>query len=138
MNEQQSLQAMQANPQDDSLCEVLADWLKQRGDRRGELLRIRQLQRRIEVPNREQVAMRLQELLAEGVWPVGPRTTNTHGMKLAWIASGEFLMGSPSAGRRPLPCRHEPLAETGRFDLATETPSHTVHLGSPGPGPQRT
>src|SRR5277367_2034319 len=98
MNDEQAfLQAMQENPEDTALRLVFADWLEERGDPRGELLRLlHTLTQSVEVPDRSKLEDRLRSLLAAGVQPVGPFWTNSIGMKFAWIPAGTFLMGSPA------------------------------------------
>ncbi len=88
--------AMRANPDDNNLRAVLADWLEGQGDPRGELLRITELLRRGRVPHRRRLEARLRSLLYKrNIRPVGPTLTNSVGMKLAWVPAGSFLMGSP-------------------------------------------
>jgi formylglycine-generating enzyme len=95
------LQAMQEHPEDASLRLVLADWLEERGDLRGELLRLlHMLTQAVEVPDRHGLEDRLRSLLASGVQPFGPLWTNSIGMKFAWIPAGVFLMGSPETEKR--------------------------------------
>jgi sulfatase modifying factor 1 len=90
------LQAMQEHPEDTALRLVFADWLEERGDPRGELVRLlHTLTQSVEVPDRSKLEDRLRNLLASGVHPVGPFWTNSIGMKFAWIPAGTFLMGSP-------------------------------------------
>jgi len=90
------LRAMQANPEDTGLRLVFADWLDERGDARGELIRLlHTLTQSVEVPDRSKLEDRLRSLLASGVEPVGPFWTNSIGMRFAWIPAGTFLMGSP-------------------------------------------
>src|SRR5271156_3705070 len=97
-DEQAFLQAMQENPEDTALRLVFADWLEERGDPRGELLRLlHTLTQAVEAPDRSKLEDRLRSLLAAGVQPVGPFVTNSIGMKFAWVPSGTFLMGSPEA-----------------------------------------
>lgn len=97
MNDEQSFhQAMQHHPEDNSLRLVFADWLEERGDKRGELIRLlHTLTQSIEVPDRKLLEERLRSLLASGVQPVGPFWTNSIGMKFAWIPAGSFVMSSP-------------------------------------------
>jgi formylglycine-generating enzyme len=91
------LQAMQEHPDDTALRLVFADWLEERGDSRGELIRLlHTLTQSVEVPDRRKLEDRLRNLLASGVKPVGPFWTNSIGMKFAWIPAGTFLMGSPA------------------------------------------
>src|ERR1700722_4847724 len=88
--------AMQARPADTTLRLVFADWLEERGDKRGELIRLlHTLTQSIEVPDRKKLEDCLRSLLAAGVQPVGPFWTNSIGMKFAWVPAGTFLMGSP-------------------------------------------
>jgi len=95
-DEQAFLQAMQENPEDTALRLVFADWLEERGDARGELIRLlHTLTQSIKVRGRKNLEDRLRALLASGVHPVGPFWTNSLGMKFAWIPAGTFLMGSP-------------------------------------------
>jgi uncharacterized protein (TIGR02996 family) len=90
------LQAMQANPDDAALRLVFADWLEERGDSRGELLRLlHTLTQSVEVPDRSKLEDRLRSLVESGVQPVGAFVTNAIGMKFVWIPAGTFLMGSP-------------------------------------------
>lgn len=52
-DEQAFLQAMQENPEDNTLRLVFADWLEERGDPRGELIRLlHTLTQAVEVPDR--------------------------------------------------------------------------------------
>jgi uncharacterized protein (TIGR02996 family) len=94
--EQTFLQAMLEDLRDLALRLIFADWLEERGDPRGELLRLSHLLTRdTDQPNRRQMEERLRSLLEAGVQPVGPFWTNSIGMKFAWIPPGVFLMGSP-------------------------------------------
>ncbi len=96
MDEEQFLQAILDDPDEDVPRQVFADWLESRGDFRGELLRVSNLLRRVEVPHRAALEGRQQQLLhQEGVSPVAPTITNSLEMSLVWIPSGGFLMGSP-------------------------------------------
>src|SRR5271154_4570735 len=99
MNEEYSfLQAMLANPSDAALRLIFADWLEERGDPRGELLRLTHtLTQSIDVPRRAELESRMQALVDEGVQAVGPFWTNSIGMRFAWIPQGTFLMGSPKS-----------------------------------------
>ncbi len=108
-------QALLKDPESDDLRQVFADWLEQKGDPRAELLRLTDVLRRVDVPNRQQVENRLRQLLdppkpqrswsqwlvgqpspeaIEPLAPVGPFFINSIGMKLAWIPAGTFLVGS--------------------------------------------
>src|ERR1700691_2831088 len=99
MNDEQSfIQAMQEHPEDSALRLVFADWLDERGDARGELIRLlHTLTQSVEVPDRSKLEDRLRSLVATGVQPVGPFWTNSFGMKFAWIPAGTYLMGSPES-----------------------------------------
>jgi formylglycine-generating enzyme len=89
------LHAMQQHPEDNALRLVFADWLEERGDKRGELIRLlHTLTQSIDVPDRARLEERLRGLVASGVIPVGPFVTNSIGMKFAWIPAGTFKMGS--------------------------------------------
>jgi uncharacterized protein (TIGR02996 family) len=97
MTEKAFLLGMLEQPDDPVPRLVFADWLEERGDPRGELLRLTHaLTQTIDCPDRRAREARLRALLAEGVRPVGPHWTNTLGMQFAWVAPGAFLMGSPS------------------------------------------
>jgi uncharacterized protein (TIGR02996 family) len=94
--EQAFLQAMVENPRDLALRLIFADWLEERGDPRGELLRLSHLLTQdTDQPNRPQMEDHLRGLLEAGVQPVGPFWTNSVGMRFAWVPPGVFLMGSP-------------------------------------------
>jgi uncharacterized protein (TIGR02996 family) len=96
MNEADFLRAMEKHPNDSSLRLVFADWLEERSDSRGELIRLlHTLLQSVKVPERRKLETRLRGLLESGVQPVGPFCTNSIGMKFAWIPAGTFLMGSP-------------------------------------------
>ncbi len=111
------LQEIHDDPNDETNWLVLADWLEEQGDRRGELLRLT-LARSANpagrgAPTRE---ARLQELLASGVRPCAPVLTNGLGMQFALLRAGKFLMGSPKK-------------EKGR--QANEGPVHEVEIARP-------
>jgi uncharacterized protein (TIGR02996 family) len=111
------LQALHADPADDTARLALADWLEEQGDPRGELLRLHLALRR-PAPGTDLGACegRLRELLASGVRPCVPLLTNSVGLQLALIPPGAFLMGSPDseADRSP-----------------DEGPQHEVELSRP-------
>src|SRR3954466_14951956 len=90
------LRAMQEHPDDTTRRLVFADWLEERGDPRGELIRLlHTLTQSVVVPDRGSLEERLRDLVAAGVKPVGPVWTNTLGMELVLIPPGTFNMGSP-------------------------------------------
>ncbi len=95
MNEEAFLHAFLEEPDDGSLALIFADWLEERGDARGELLRIQCTLARREADGRTRAALeaRGHQLLSAGVEPVG--LTNSLGMRLALVLAGKFLMGSP-------------------------------------------
>jgi uncharacterized protein (TIGR02996 family) len=97
MNEEAALlQAMLAEPHNSALQLIAADWLEERGDARGELLRLAQeLTNAIKIRNRAEKERRVQALLADGVRPFVPIVENSISMKLALLPSGTFLSGSP-------------------------------------------
>src|ERR1043165_4096287 len=92
------LEAMLANPNDLALRLLCADWLDERGDPRGELLRLTHtLTQAIDVPQRADLEARVQQLMREGVQPIGPFWTNAFSMRFALLPPGIFLMGSPES-----------------------------------------
>lgn len=95
MNENDFLDAIQAAPTDPVPRLVYADWLDEQGDPRGELLRIQEELRRIEVSDRPLKEARMHELLNDDVEPLLIRHTTSTGMEEVLIFPGEFLMGSP-------------------------------------------
>jgi uncharacterized protein (TIGR02996 family) len=115
--EEALLQAIHASPADDTARLVLADWLQEQGDPRGELLRLHvALRQRPEGADLCACEERVRALLAAGVRPCVPVLTNSIGMQLALIPPGVFLMGSPAE-------------ETGRND--DEGPQHEVAITRP-------
>jgi uncharacterized protein (TIGR02996 family) len=91
------LQELHAHPGDDLTRQALADWLQERGDPRGELLRLcLVLKEHKEATQRQAAEARLRELLSVGVRPCVPVRTNTIGMRFALIPAGAFTMGSPA------------------------------------------
>src|SRR2546421_731083 len=98
------LQAIHDHPGDETSWLALADWLEERDDPRGELLRLtRWLRTEGDGPGRLAWEGRVRELLASGLRPCWPVLTNSVGMQLALVLSGAFRMGSPEgeAGRSP-------------------------------------
>jgi uncharacterized protein (TIGR02996 family) len=114
------LAALQADPNDNDLRLVYADWLEERGDQRSELIRLlHTLTRPVGEPDRRALEGRLLDLLAAGVQPIGPFWTNSLGMKFAWVSPGAFLMGSPeSEARRGEDETQHPVTLTKGFYLA--------------------
>jgi uncharacterized protein (TIGR02996 family) len=111
------LQALHDNPADDVTRLVLADWLEEQGDVRGELLRLHvALRQRSAGADLSACEERVRSLLAAGVRPCVPTRTNSIGMQLALIPAGAFLMGSPES-------------EANRS--AAEGPQHEVALSRP-------
>ncbi len=103
MTEYDFLETILSDPTDSTPRLVYADWLDELGDPRGELLRIQEELRQLEVPNRERVEARMRELLSAGVEPLTITKTNELQMKFTLIFPGEFWMGSPrnETGRHP-------------------------------------
>jgi uncharacterized protein (TIGR02996 family) len=100
------LQALHADPTDETTWFALADWLEDDGQgERAELLRLVRRLRALPVMKRTKERARLEgrvaELLNGGVRPVVPEVVNSIGMRLALIPPGRFRMGSPAseAGR---------------------------------------
>ena len=123
------LQAIQEHPADTALRLVFADWLEERGDVRGELIRLlhtltqpieaRGRKKTIEVHRRKELESRLRGLVACGFQAVGPFFTNSIGMKFAWIPPGTFEMGSPNnEGGRDRDERQHRVTLTKGFYLA--------------------
>jgi uncharacterized protein (TIGR02996 family) len=96
--EQAFLADMLAHPADFTPRLVFMDWLDERSDPRGELLRLlHTLTQELDPPGCPEREARLRELLERGVRPVGPFWTNSIGMTFAWIPPGVFRMGSPES-----------------------------------------
>jgi formylglycine-generating enzyme len=96
MTEDDFLDALLRAPGDVALRLVFADWLEERGDPRGELLRLTHLLTRAEEPpGRTALEQRLRALVEAGVAAVGPFVTNSVRMRFAWVPPGTFRMGSP-------------------------------------------
>ena len=90
------LRTLNDRPDDAFARLVFADFLEERGDPRGELLRLTHtLTESIDIPDRSELEERLRFLRNEGVQPIGPFWRNTLGMKFVWIPPGKFMMGSP-------------------------------------------
>jgi uncharacterized protein (TIGR02996 family) len=98
--EQAFLDDIVAQPEDVSLWHILADWLEDQDDPRGELVRLTwKLQYEADNPEFAARQKRVQALLADGVMPVRPRVT-LEGIEFAWVPAGTFLMGAPK-GEHP-------------------------------------
>ena len=91
---------------------VFADWLEDRGDRRGELIRLLHELTRPKCSYRKRKEQRLRDLPDSGVESVAPQVVNDIGMEFVAIPPGFFLMGSPAD-------------EPGRWDDETQ---HQVTL----------
>jgi uncharacterized protein (TIGR02996 family) len=113
--EEAFLQALRDDPADDTTWLVLADWLEEAGDPRGELMRVLFDLRR-DCADREAREERLRRLLQQGVRPCLPRLTNSIRMELTLIPPGTFVMGSP---------------ETEPDSGANEWPQRLVTIGRP-------
>jgi uncharacterized protein (TIGR02996 family) len=111
------LRAMRDDPGDEAHALVLADWLDEQGDPRGELLRVH-LALRKSPPASERWGLegRLRTLLAQGVRPCVPLLVNSVGMRLALIPAGSFYMGS---------------SETEANRDPDEGPQHAVTISRP-------
>jgi uncharacterized protein (TIGR02996 family) len=141
MHEEQAfLQAMQENPEDTSLRLVFADWLEERDDPRGELIRLlHTLTQSVAVPDRCKLEARLRSLVSAGVQPVGPFFTNSLGMTFAWIPAGTFLMGrSESEGRSTLEIPQHKVTLTRGFYLAIYPVTQACWEAVMGNNPSRT
>jgi uncharacterized protein (TIGR02996 family) len=102
------LNTILANPNDWSSRLVFADCLEERGDPRGELVRLLHWLHLAEnvgfppPPGRREREDRLRELMSRGVSWIGPFVTIGPHMRFALIPPGTFMMGSPpkEEGRR--------------------------------------
>jgi uncharacterized protein (TIGR02996 family) len=95
------LQALHADPTDETTWLALADWLEDDGQvERAELVRLVRRLRVLPVMKRTKERVRLEDRVAEllnaGVRPVVPEVVNSIGMRLALIPPGRFRMGSPA------------------------------------------
>ena len=95
------LQALHADPNDETTWLALADWLDEDGQaERAELVRLVRRLRTLPVmevtPERAEMEARVAELLNADVRPVAAEVVNSIGMRLALISPGRFRMGSPS------------------------------------------
>jgi formylglycine-generating enzyme required for sulfatase activity len=96
-----TLQALLAAlPDDPRTADILADFLEEQGDPRGEVLRlVYLLTRQVKLPDRAGREKRLRELLYQKqVHPVVPTRQLALGgerLVMAWIPPGTFRMGSP-------------------------------------------
>jgi uncharacterized protein (TIGR02996 family) len=111
------LEALHDSPGERLNWQVLADYLQEQGDSRGELLRLH-LDLRAAAWGKGDPAKqaRLVGLLDEGVRPCMPAVTNAAGMTFVLIPPGTFWMGSPDT-------------EEGRY--ADESPLHEVAITRP-------
>jgi uncharacterized protein (TIGR02996 family) len=87
-------------PSDFRAILVLADYLEEQGDLRGELLRlVFAATRSPDAANEDRCGPRMRQLLLAGVNPVGPYLDVPLGrcrpLTFAWVPPGAFLMGSP-------------------------------------------
>jgi uncharacterized protein (TIGR02996 family) len=119
--EETFLQALHAEPNDETTWLALADWLEDDGQaQRAELVRLVRRLRTLPVMKRTKERARAEdrvaELLNSGVRPVVPEVVNAIGMRLALIPPGRFRMGSPSS-------------ETHRREY--EGPLHEVEITRP-------
>jgi uncharacterized protein (TIGR02996 family) len=99
------LEAIAEQPEEDAQWLILADWLEEQDDPRGEQVRLlhalRQPQscimdrRRKAYRQRQLQEERLLQLQSQGVPTCQPTRINSVGMVLALIPPGTFLMGSP-------------------------------------------
>jgi uncharacterized protein (TIGR02996 family) len=99
--EEAFLQALHAEPGDETTWLALADWLEEDGQAaRAELIRLQRRLRALPVMKRGRERARLEtrqaRLLAAGVRPAVPEVVNSLGMRLALIPPGRFRMGSPA------------------------------------------
>jgi uncharacterized protein (TIGR02996 family) len=98
--EETFLQALHAEPNDETTWLALADWLEDDGQaQRAELVRLVRKLRTLPVMKRTKERARLEDRVAEllnaGMQPAVPEVVNSIGMRLALIPPGNFRMGSP-------------------------------------------
>jgi uncharacterized protein (TIGR02996 family) len=83
-----------AHPHDATPWLVFADWLEERDDRRGELVRLwQQTHQQPGHPDLDEWHARIEELFATGLRLPLPRHVNALGMELVWVPPGAFWMG---------------------------------------------
>jgi uncharacterized protein (TIGR02996 family) len=116
--EEAFLQALHADPCDETTWLALGDWLEEHGqEQRAELLRLVRRSRALplweQTDERKQMEKCVADLLNAGVRPVVPEVVNSIGMRFALVPPGSFLMGSPED-------------EEGRYD--DEGPQHDVEI----------
>jgi uncharacterized protein (TIGR02996 family) len=114
------LRAWADEPTSDVHWRVLADYLDERGDPRGELLRLHQ--EMLALPWGKPGARRerrIRELLMSGVVPARPRLVNSLGMTFVLIPPGKFFMGGTLKETR----------DRARFE--DERPRHQVTVNDP-------
>lgn len=146
-NDEQTLLANIAEePADLARWLVLADWLDEHEDARGQLVRVH-VALRVRPPgtggpNTHQDEARLRELLASGVRPCVPSFTNSVGITLNQVPPGDFRMGSPrdQPGRDEDEVRHEvtisktvwfgttPVTQAQYMRLMDDNPSHFAEV----------
>jgi uncharacterized protein (TIGR02996 family) len=115
------LDALHADPTEETSWLALADWLEETGqEERAELIRLTRQLHVLPVLRRSRARTtlenRLQELLRKGVRPAVPEVTNSLGMRFALIPPGRFRMGASTS-------------ENGR--MKEEMPAHEVTITKP-------
>jgi uncharacterized protein (TIGR02996 family) len=112
--EEALLAAICEHPGEETTWLVLADWLEEQGDPRGELLRLTRSLLRPGGAGRPAMEERLRRRLATGVRPCWPVLTNSIGMQFALIPAGTFHMGSPADEKDRREDEHQHEAEITR------------------------
>jgi uncharacterized protein (TIGR02996 family) len=83
-----------AHPNDATPWLVFADWLEERDDPRGELVRLwQQTHQQPDHPDLAEWHARLEELFTTGLRLPLPRHVNALGMECVWVPPGAFWMG---------------------------------------------
>ncbi len=115
-----------AIPDDPLAAFVLADFLEEQGDRRGDLLRLLYtLTRTIDAPDGPRMEDQMRALLDQGIRAIGPYRTvpvaPRRSLTFAWVPPGAFLMGSllSDTGRDPDEGPQHPVRLTRGFWLGT-------------------
>jgi uncharacterized protein (TIGR02996 family) len=103
------VQAIHAEPDEETNWLVLADWLEEGG--RAEQARLLRLHRGLrglrEGPERDAREAQIREAVLGGTRPFVPTRSSTIGLQLALVPAGSFRMGSPA--REPRRMDDEPL-----------------------------
>src|SRR5262245_40934870 len=128
MTESTLLEAIAADPRDQTAWLALADCLEEQGQpERAELSRLTTLLRSsTQVEGRPAKEDRGRELLARGIRPCLPELTNSIGMRLVLLPPGAFVMGSPTKEQDEAIARGAVASS-----VRVEGPQHEVEIVQP-------